>query len=47
MTGFKMTLISVLWPHLWLVLCVYLWLCVIYPKKYLGTVWIKKNYPDC
>ena len=38
----KTTLIAVLRP----VLCVDLWLCVVCPKKFLGTVWIKKNYPD-
>ena len=33
--------------HLWPILCVDLWLCVIYPKKCLETVWIKKNYSGC
>ena len=32
--------------RLWPVLCVDLWLCVICPKKCLGTVWIEKNNPN-
>ena len=39
----KITLICLKWP----ILCVDLWLCVICPKKCLGTVWIKKNCLKC